>query len=184
MNKKQGFTLIELMVVISIISLLSSVILASVSNVRKKAQDTKIKTQLTQMQTSGLFIYDNQKKYGTARGLRDCGATLETVFTNRRFYTSSNWPKTDNSISVPICTSDQIDWGGIITSYSLYFPLNNSKGFCVDSENKSIERNTIPDSSSCTAAPLIPNGATCTSNNQCLSGQCDVGGSNVCVIAF
>ena len=41
MNKEKGFTLIELLVVIAIISLLSSIVFASLSNARRKAVEAK-----------------------------------------------------------------------------------------------------------------------------------------------
>lgn len=44
-NKSQGFTLIELLVTIAIISLLSSIVFASVSSARDKANFTKTKVQ-------------------------------------------------------------------------------------------------------------------------------------------
>src|SRR5690606_31229933 len=49
MHKKKGFTLIELLVVIAIIGLLSSVVLASLSSARKKAQYTAIASSLQEV---------------------------------------------------------------------------------------------------------------------------------------
>ena len=50
MNKQLGFTLIEMLVVISIIGSLSSMVLASVSTARNRATDTKITQSLSQIQ--------------------------------------------------------------------------------------------------------------------------------------
>ncbi len=50
MNKK-GFTLIELLVVIAIIGLLSSLAIVSLNSARNKANDTKIKSDLSQVRT-------------------------------------------------------------------------------------------------------------------------------------
>ena len=52
----------ELLVVISIISLLSSVVFASVNSARAKARDAKRRSDLRQIQTALEFYYD---KYGT-----------------------------------------------------------------------------------------------------------------------
>lgn len=61
-NKTNGFTLIELMVVISVIGLLASVILISLNSARAKARDTKRMSDIRQMQTVLELYYD---KYGT-----------------------------------------------------------------------------------------------------------------------
>jgi prepilin-type N-terminal cleavage/methylation domain-containing protein len=50
--KQKGFTLMELLVVISIISLLSSVILASVNDAREKAEYTKLYQDIKQIETA------------------------------------------------------------------------------------------------------------------------------------
>ncbi len=61
-NSLKGFTLIELMVVISIIGLLSSIVLASLKDARDKANVTKFKAEIRQM-ISALELYrgDNGK---------------------------------------------------------------------------------------------------------------------------
>ncbi|MBC7982067.1 prepilin-type N-terminal cleavage/methylation domain-containing protein [Candidatus Parcubacteria bacterium] len=51
-TKSKGFTLIELMVVISIISLLSSVVLASIKTAKEKADNAKIVSEMKSLQTA------------------------------------------------------------------------------------------------------------------------------------
>jgi len=51
-NKSKGFTLIELMVVIAIISLLSAVVLASLKGAREKAMLTKTVGEMKSLQTA------------------------------------------------------------------------------------------------------------------------------------
>jgi prepilin-type N-terminal cleavage/methylation domain-containing protein len=48
-NKTKGFTLIELLVVVAIVSLLSSIVLASLNSARKKAKDTAIKSAMSEV---------------------------------------------------------------------------------------------------------------------------------------
>jgi len=57
-NKNKGFTLIELLVVIAIIGILSSVVLASISSARKKAHESEIRSNLTQIQKA-IEMYNN-----------------------------------------------------------------------------------------------------------------------------
>ncbi len=61
-QNNKGFTLIELMVVISIIGLLSSIVLASLKDARDKANVTKFKAEIKQM-INALELYrgDNGK---------------------------------------------------------------------------------------------------------------------------
>jgi prepilin-type N-terminal cleavage/methylation domain-containing protein len=58
----RGFTLIELLVVIAIISLLSSVVFASLNSARAKARDARRRSDLAQIQIALELYYD---KYGT-----------------------------------------------------------------------------------------------------------------------
>jgi type II secretion system protein G len=61
--RSRGFTLIELMVVISIIGLLSSVILASLNTARNKAYDATRKTNLVQVQQALELYYNDNGRY-------------------------------------------------------------------------------------------------------------------------
>jgi prepilin-type N-terminal cleavage/methylation domain-containing protein len=59
-NKQIGFTLIELMVVVSIISVLSTIVLTALGNARKKASDSKINQELVQVRNAiELYLLNN-----------------------------------------------------------------------------------------------------------------------------
>jgi prepilin-type N-terminal cleavage/methylation domain-containing protein len=58
-KRRQGFTLIELMVVMSIISFLSSIVLATVRTAREKALDARRKEDLNQILIALNLYYDD-----------------------------------------------------------------------------------------------------------------------------
>jgi prepilin-type N-terminal cleavage/methylation domain-containing protein len=68
-TKQKGFTLIELLVVIAIIGILSSVVLTSLNSARKKGQDGKVKSQVTQIAAAAAIYYDSAGgSYGAVAG--------------------------------------------------------------------------------------------------------------------
>ncbi len=68
-NKKgAGFTLIEILVVVAIIALLSSVILISVMSARQKGRDAKRLSDMTQMNTALELYFAAYKGYPSSTG--------------------------------------------------------------------------------------------------------------------
>jgi prepilin-type N-terminal cleavage/methylation domain-containing protein len=65
--KKKGFTLVELLVVIAVISLLSSIILASLNTARKKSRDARRIADIKQLQLAEeLYSHTNNGVYTPA----------------------------------------------------------------------------------------------------------------------
>lgn len=62
-SSQRGYTLIEMLIVVSIIALLSGAILASVRQGRIKARDAKRKSDLRQIQTALALYYDTYGNY-------------------------------------------------------------------------------------------------------------------------
>ena len=62
---KKGFTLVELIVVISIIALFSSVVLAGVTGLRARAQEATIKAELKNIESQAAITFNNTGDYST-----------------------------------------------------------------------------------------------------------------------
>ena len=78
-GKTKGFTLIELIVVISIIGVLSTLIINNLNDARARARDTKRKQELSGLKTALRLYYNDYQTYPAAPGGSDdilgCGAS-------------------------------------------------------------------------------------------------------------
>lgn len=83
-SRAKGFTLIELMVVIAIIGLLSSIMLASLTNARLQARDAKRVSDLSQIKIALEEYYQDHGYYPAS----DCGWNCNGY---RYSYVSSSW---------------------------------------------------------------------------------------------
>lgn len=80
MRHDRGFTLIELLVVIAVIGLLSSVILASLNNARKKGRDTRRIEDLRQL-ANEIAILDTGGSATAFVGCTGAGSKVSTCTT-------------------------------------------------------------------------------------------------------
>ena len=133
MNKNKGFTLIELLVVIAIIGILASLVLVALGNARDKANDARVKSNLSQMRTLAETIYDNNNS--SYVNIADCfTATTPVVANCFGVETSVNTLQTDltsaNGVADPGLAS--VDSA---TAYCISAQLksNTASYFCADS---------------------------------------------------
>ncbi len=74
-KSKSGFTLIELLVVVAIISLLASIVFASLNSARSKARDAKRKEDFHSIQQALALYYSSYGQYPPAKPQQSCGGS-------------------------------------------------------------------------------------------------------------
>ena len=125
-TKSKGFTLVELLVVISIIVLLSSFAVVTIKYYRDKAKDARLEASLSQIRSIAAMLYTDTHSYET---LCKEDGTLNTegegdVYQQIKVIKSEIEKFNENEDIV--CYSNE-------NSFCVSSPAKTVEGFCVDS---------------------------------------------------
>ena len=132
MKSNKGFTLIELLVVIAIIGILSGIVLTSLNSARGKAEDAKVKADLSGLRSAAEIYYsDNNDSYGSA------ASCAEGMFA-------------DDSVSPYLRDALGLECVANGQTYAVSATLENGS-FCVDSSGSAEEDYAISEDGSCKA---------------------------------
>jgi prepilin-type N-terminal cleavage/methylation domain-containing protein len=94
-NKSQsGFSLVELLVVISIIGTLAGLLITNLVGVRGRAADSKIKNNARQLKTALRLYYNDYQQYpnSTSGSLDGCGTGGDTACTEGGTFSAGSGP--------------------------------------------------------------------------------------------
>ncbi len=127
----KGFTIIELLVVITIIGLLASIVISNLDSSRYKAQDARIKEQMSSIRNIASLLNTGSSYGKVSTTAYDCGDLFLSDPRMILIFDKTSWPD-DNS---PKCVSDGTAVGDPINKWAATHPLmtNPAKYFCVDS---------------------------------------------------
>jgi prepilin-type N-terminal cleavage/methylation domain-containing protein len=130
-RKQKGFTIIELIVVIGIITVLSAIVLVNVVQYTNKSKDAAIKADMDQLRTAGT-VYLNTN--GDVSNICTHGA-FPTIFSNINkigpFLPDDSFYCADSISQPSLCETSQ--WAVIAILYA-GGPFSSNAWYCVDSE--------------------------------------------------
>ncbi|MEI8062387.1 MAG: type II secretion system protein [bacterium] len=131
----KGFTLVELLIVIAIIGILSSVVLANVSQGRTKAYDAKVQAQMASIRGDAEIYYITNGNYGITTYSCGLGMFADTASGMVNLTKSVNYPVGENTI---VCNSDSVT-----KTYAVSDNMSGTSTYwCIDSKGTSKQEST------------------------------------------
>lgn len=138
-NNNKGFTLIELLVVIAIIGVLSSIVLASLNDARKKGGDVAVKENLYNARSQIELIYHDNLDY-TVGGSQSTGVCNDTKVTDMLKAAALAGGGVASPAS--IANSKGYKCNQNSTAWAVSAPLKSGSHWCIDSTGAMLVRAT------------------------------------------
>lgn len=132
---RKGFSLIELLVVVAIISILLAFIFPRVDQARIKAQDVAIKANLDSVKTSAEFFYNTYSGYGAMPANYGSSTCDAQFFSYGPIYNAIIASEKVTGSSALCIVADSVNLSVKANSWALSVPLRSDpqKSWCVDS---------------------------------------------------
>lgn len=90
LNNRKGFTLVELLVVVAIIGLLSTLAVVALGNARQKARDARRVSDIKQIQTGLELYFSDNNSYPIVAAATVLGSTGQTLSSGAGFSTTAS----------------------------------------------------------------------------------------------
>jgi prepilin-type N-terminal cleavage/methylation domain-containing protein len=130
---RSGFTLVELLIVISIIAVLAAIVLVALGSGRQTASNTGVKTYVNDVQEAAAVYMQNNGSYGMTYPSSVCPTAGSSMFTDpdiQSFISALN-AKNGNKTK---CATGTALASGNATSFAIASPVSySSQYWCVDS---------------------------------------------------
>jgi len=128
-TKHKGFTLIELMVVIAIIGLLSTLAVVSLNNARIKSRDAKRISDIKQVQTGLELYYSDKNTYPVAATAIVLGDTGQTTLSGAGFSDTASGSTYMGKVPAnPTPNGADYSYTGDANTYAIVFTLEGISG--------------------------------------------------------
>jgi prepilin-type N-terminal cleavage/methylation domain-containing protein len=129
MKKNKGFSLIELMISITIVGIIATIVLSNLSNSRARAYDSKVIQQLRSFRTAADIYFGSQSPTGYGPATAGCGSGIFNDFSKSNgtpgiYIAAGNLP----SGTQTACQSND---GAYAVKATLY---SGSEYWCVDNK--------------------------------------------------
>lgn len=132
-SSEKGFTLIELLVVVAIIGILAAVVIGSLGLAKDKAENAKIKSNLSSLRNQAELYFTLNGHYGPDYAVATCPTSGASFFYNDQ--TARNIISEAAFGGVATCAADDgsASVGSSASSWAVSTPLADTTGWCVDS---------------------------------------------------